>query len=239
MEITKREIVASISIIAIMLIIGLIIGGNINESNLDRNEVLYKALRVDNKETFQYGMDTNIGIAFVHGDLVAVDPVTYPEIGGEYLYIKKVKERYTMHTRTVTTRVNGKTTTRTQTYWTWDVVDREDKKSKEVTLLDTKFDSGRFSISQGEYIKTIKESSKIRYKYYGYPASSKITTLATLTDGDILEEKVNVYENMDIDQTIDYLEEYFNTYIFWFLWIVFIGFVVFGFYYLDNEWLHK
>jgi hypothetical protein len=35
--------------------------------------------------------------------LEAAEPVTYPEIGGEYLYVEKVEEHYTMHTRTVTT----------------------------------------------------------------------------------------------------------------------------------------
>ena len=29
-------------------------------------------------------MRTNVGNAFVYGDLKAVDTVTYPEIGGEY-----------------------------------------------------------------------------------------------------------------------------------------------------------
>lgn len=55
-------------------------------------------------------MRTNAGNAFVYGDLKAVDTVTYPEIGGEYIYIEKVKERYTMHTRQVahTTTMNGK-----------------------------------------------------------------------------------------------------------------------------------
>ena len=50
---------------------------------------------------FQYGMDTNVGNAFVYGDLKAVDTVTYPEISGEYMYVEKVKERYTKHTRRV------------------------------------------------------------------------------------------------------------------------------------------
>lgn len=40
---------------------------------------------------FQYGMDTNVGNAFVYGDLKAVDTVTYPEIGGEYMYVEKLK----------------------------------------------------------------------------------------------------------------------------------------------------
>ena len=101
-EITKREILASISIIAVMILIGILISGKISECQMDKNEKYNKAVKIESQEMFRYGMDTNVGNAFVYGDLKAVDTVTYPEIGGEYMYVEKVKERYTMHTRTVT-----------------------------------------------------------------------------------------------------------------------------------------
>ena len=100
-EITKREMLASISIIAIMLLIGLLIAGKISDYQLDKNERYNKAVKIETQELFEYGMRTNVGNAFVYGDLEAVDTVTYPEIGGEYMYIEKVKEKYTMHTRQV------------------------------------------------------------------------------------------------------------------------------------------
>ena len=109
-EITAREIIASIVIIFIMLLIGVTISNKMQESRLDRNEIYNKAVKIETSELFQYGMRTNVGSAFVSGTLEAVDPVSYPEIEGEYLYLEKVKERYTMHTRQVahTRTVNGK-----------------------------------------------------------------------------------------------------------------------------------
>ena len=92
-EITKREMLASISIIAIMLLIGLLIAGKISDYQLDKNERYNKAVKIETQELFEYGMRTNVGNAFVYGDLEAVDTVTYPEIGGEYMYIEKVKEK--------------------------------------------------------------------------------------------------------------------------------------------------
>ena len=116
-EITKREILVSVSIVAIMLLIGVLIAGKISDYQLDKNEKYNKAIKIESQELFEYGMRTNAGNAFVYGDLKAVDTVTYPEIGGEYIYIEKVKERYTMHTRQVahTTTMNGKT----HTYYTF------------------------------------------------------------------------------------------------------------------------
>lgn len=98
-EITKREILVSVSIVAIMLLIGVLIAGKISDYQLDKNEKYNKAIKIESQELFEYGMRTNAGNAFVYGDLKAVDTVTYPGIGGEYIYIEKVKERYTMHTR--------------------------------------------------------------------------------------------------------------------------------------------
>ena len=91
MEITKREIIISISISAVMLIIGLFISGKITDIQNDRNAEYQKAVHIEDSELFRHGMDTDIGNAFVYGDLQAVDAVTFDEIGGEYLYVEKLK----------------------------------------------------------------------------------------------------------------------------------------------------
>lgn len=100
-EITKREILASVSIIAVMLLIGVLIAEKISDYQLDKNEKYNKAVKIESQDLFEYGMRTSVGNAFIYGDLEAVDTVTYPEIGGEYMYVEKVKERYTQHTRRV------------------------------------------------------------------------------------------------------------------------------------------
>lgn len=240
-EITVREIIASISIAAIMLLIGVLIHGKISEYQMDKNEVYNKAVKIESKDLFQYGMDTNVGNAFVYGELKAVDTVTYPEIGGEYMYVEKIKERYTMHTRQVahTRTVNGKTTTyyTTETYWTWDRVGSEDKKCKELSFCDVVFDSSKIDIPYEEYIDTIKESSHVRYKYYGTGTKFAGTIFADLRDNTI-PKGTSFYNNMTIEETHKYLETGIGWLIvFWFFWIILIVGCVVGFYYLDNWWL--
>lgn len=93
-EITKREILASVSIGAVMLLIGVLISGKISEAQMDANEVYNKAIKIESTDLFQHDMDTNVGNAFVYGNLESVDTVTYPEIGGEYIYIVKIKEAW-------------------------------------------------------------------------------------------------------------------------------------------------
>jgi len=207
---------------------------------MDRNEKYNKAVKIESTYLFQYGMDTNVGNAFVYGDLKAVDTVTYPEIGGKYMYVEKVKEKYTQHTRTVTkTRtVNGKTETytETETYWTWDEIDREDKRCKEITFCEIVFNSNKINLPYTDYIDTIKESYYIRYKYYGVRTEFTGTIFTCLKDKTI-SDNTRFYNDMNIEETIKYVQSSGGEIVFWIFWIMFTGVCVFGFCYLDNRWL--
>ena len=239
-EITKREILVSVSIVAIMLLIGVLNAGKISDYQLDKNEKYNKAIKIESQELFEYGMRTNAGTAFVYGDLKAVDTVTYPEIGGEYIYIEKVKERYTMHTRQVahTTTTNGKTHTyyTTETYWTWDYAGSEERICDEISFLNHVFSVSKIDLPGKEYIDTVKESGHIRYKYYGVGLNFTGTIFTELADKTIADNSP-FYENMKIDETIEYLETDFAMWIFWIIWMVLIGVCVYSFYYIDNKWL--
>ena len=235
MDITKREIIASISIIALMLIFGVNISGKISEKIMDSNEKYNKAIKIEDSELFKYGMSTSVGNAFVYGELKVVDSVTYPELGGEYSYVKKVKERYTMHTK----RVKSGKRYVTKTYWTWDRVGSESIKSQKATFLGVEFNYSKFENLNDTYITTIKESSHIRYKYYGSPIKATGTIFTSLQDNDI-GSNIKLYENKNIDETYDYLQEGFGLmFLFWIIWLSLTSTFVYGFYYLDNNWLNK
>lgn len=236
-EITKREVIASISIIAVMLLIGVLISDKISEYQMDINEIYNKAAKIESTDLFRYGMDTNVGNAFVYGDLIAIDTVTYPEIGGEYMYIEKVKEKYTKHTRDVTYKdSDGETHTKEEEYWTWDIVGSEDKICKEISFCGIIFDNNKIEFPSADYIDTIKESSHIRYKYYGVKTNYTGTIFTDLRDQTILNN-TKFYNNKNIKETVDYLEAGYEVVVFWIFWIVLICGCVFGFYYLDNKWL--
>lgn len=239
-EITKREILVSISIIAVLLLIGFIISGKISDHLMDKNEKYNKAVKIKEQDLFEYGMRTDIGNAFIYGDLEAVDTVTCPEIGGKYMYVRKVEEHYTRHTRKVahTRTVNGKSHTyyTTEVYWSWDYVRSEDKTCKEVSYLKHIFSSKKIQLPDDDYIDTLKESSHVRFKYYG--VGLKYTgTIFTELKNKTIKNNSPFYENMTIDETVDHLESDFALWLFWIFWIILIGACVYGFYYLDNEWL--
>ena len=238
--ITKREIIVSISIIAIMLLFGVLISGKISELQMDKNEIYNKAVKIENTDLFKYGMETNVGNAFVYGELNAVDTVTYPEIGGEYMHIEKVKEKYTRHERTVTKtrKVNGKTETYTETevYWSWDVVGSEELLCKQVSFCGVVFDREKIEIPGMDYIDTIKESGYIRYKYYGTGTNFVGTVFTSLKDKTITDNTY-FYNNLTIEETVELLETNILLPLFWILWVFITGGIVYIFFVQENQWI--
>lgn len=241
-KITKREILFSVIIIALMLVIGIVIHGKISDNLMEKHQKYYTALQIqEDEDLFSYGMRTDIGNAFVYGDLKAVDTVSYEDIKGEYSYIKKVKERYTMHTRTVTyTTGSGKsrqTHTRVETYWTWDYVDSESKHCNEISFLNTTFPYGTIPFPSEKYIDTVYKGGNIRYVYYGI--GTKYTgTIYTQLGNDTISN-TEFYNDKNIESTIEIMTSNFPLVIFWIVWIIVIAGCVFMFYIFDNKWLEN
>lgn len=241
-SISKREILISIAIIALMVIFGLMIHGSIEDSLMLKHQEYNLALQIDgDKDMFEYGMSTNVGNAFVHGTLKCLDPVTFEEIGGQYSHVEKVKERYTKHTRTVTksrTDADGNvhTWTEEEEYWTWDRIDSWSMTATRISFLDVEFEYGKINFPGSSLIETIKESSKIRYKYYGAPIEVTGTLYAKLENNTINDTSFHR------DRTIEeVLKSYTDTagplVAFWIGWVLLTGALVFGFVYIDNRWL--
>ena len=131
MEVTKREVLFSSIIVLVMIAVGVLISCSIEEHIQTETERYTTAVRIVDAGQFRYGMNTNFGNALVFGTLQAKQPVSFPELGGEYMIIRKVKERYTRHTRTVTTTDSkGNTKIKTEVYYTWDYAGSEEKKKR-------------------------------------------------------------------------------------------------------------
>ena len=247
MEITKREIIASIAIIAVMLTIGFIISGKIIEHQIEKNDEYQKAVHIEDKELFEYSMRTNVGNAFVYGDIKPVDTVTYEEIGGEYLYVEKNEERYERHEKWVTEKDSkGKEHKKKKVWYEWEIENRESKRVKEIEFLGVKFDYGKINLPGKEYIDTISggkvyswksgERVKVRFKYYGVTTEHTGTIYTHLSDKTISDDSP-FYEDFTIDEALDKCTSGTGNVIFWILWIVLIFCCVYGFYYAENRWL--
>lgn len=242
-EITKREVITSIVIFSIMFSIGLSLMSDQEQKQMDHNEIYNKAVKIESQDIFQYGLRTNIGNAFVSGNIVAKSPVSYPEVDGKYAYIEKVKEVYTMHTRRVahTRTINGKSSTyyTTEIYWTWDYHGKDSKNVSELIFNGVTFPFEKIDLPGASYIDTIYESGHVRYRFYGVKSFLTGTIFTNLKDGTISDNSM-FYENMSIDETYNHLidSSKYRIIILWIIWTIITGALIFAFVSLENRWLY-
>lgn len=241
-EITLREILVSIAITLVLIGLGFLISSGIENRINESNEKYYKALKINNnEEIFKYAIKTNVGYTLAQGKVQAIDGVSIDDIDGEYFYIKKEKEKYTKHTRQVehTETIGNETYTyyTTEEYWTWDYAGKEEFHTEKFKFLGAVFSYGTINFYNSSYKETKQIDYYTRYKYYIIPFEIEGTLFTyinnnTINENDFLvdgtiENIMNQKENESTDFKI----------LFWILWIIFIGFVDFGYMYLDNNYL--
>lgn len=264
MEITKREILFSVIIVAVMLIIGFFLNSGIEESNTKNNEVYYLATKIENENQFQYGLKTSVGDTLTYGEIIAASPVTMEKISGEYFYIEKVVEEYNRHTKTETYKdSNGKTRTRTKVYYSWDHEFTKTEKSDSFSFMGMTFSNpiNNLPYERADLSKLAVDQSKVHMnyiynddyffesvgdtrEYYNIvPISFSGTLEAKLVDNKLENfsgnEDLTFHYNKDIEKTIKDIENVGNSWVIAFriIWGMLTIGAVFVFYYFENKWL--
>ena len=242
--ITKREILVCIAITLLLIGIGFLTSSAIKNVEYENNEKYHKSLKIDNDEdTFKYALKTNVGYVLVNGN-VKTEGISIDGINGKYFYIKKVKERYTEHTRQVAhtrTVSDGKGGTKTETYyttetyWEWDYVSSEEKHVDKFTFSGVEFDYNTIKFYNNKHIDTIKESSKIRYKYYAIPTEFNGTLFTFIENNTITQNEFSV--ELSLQDTLKSKTSSIGTLVFWIIWVIIIGLLDFGYVYMDNKYL--
>lgn len=268
MEVTKREILVSIIIFFILISLGLIIHNFIIEKYILSIEKYNKALKIDNdKELFNYAIDTEVGNILVYGTFESADKVSLEELKKDYMYIEKIKQEYTQHTREVCSiDSDGKTHCHTEVYYEWDDISSQSYTSQEIMFLEKNFRYSTFSGYQknrlslkdnvidkyNSYIydnylyekkPTFWGSSvgDIRYYYIVSPLKFTGTIFAKANNKTILNEnkgKIQIYDS-NLEETIENKKSYSTVIaiIFWIIWIFLTGLAIYGYVYLDNNYL--
>lgn len=242
--ITKREILVSIAITFILIGIGFLISSTIKNGINESNEKYYKSLKIKNdEEMFKYAIKTNVGYTLAQGKVQAVDGVSIQDIEGKYYYIKKVKEEYTRHTRQVEhTRTIGNKTEiyyTTEEYWTWDYAGKEEFHVNNFVFLGMEFNYELIKFNNVTYKETKAGGYHVRYQYYVIPFEFEGTLFTYISNNNIKQNEFSI--NKTIDEILKEKENSTNAFIifFWFLWVIIIGFIDFGYVYLENNYLEN
>ena len=76
------------------------------------------------------------------------------------------------------------------------------------------FSSKKIQFPDDDYIDTLKESSHVRFKYYGVGLKHTGTIFTELKNKTI-KNNSPFYENMTIGKTVEHLESDFALWLFW------------------------
>ena len=239
MEIKPREIAFSVAIVFVMVALGFLIGSKISDHIAETNEKFTTAAQITDDEQFQYALATDFGNVIAYGDLIAEQPVSADDLDGEYAILTKITERYTMHTRVVTsTDGKGHTYTRTEIYWTWDRVKREEDSTETFSFMGVSFPMDKFSVSTHRQGSMIYDNSELRH-YYEVVDANMVGSIHTQIKDHMIADNNRFYTDAEPQAIVNLAIRQGNIAIILFgvLWIALIGGAVYGFCALENRWL--
>ena len=244
MEITKREILASVTILAVMVGIGVWLSAPILSKATERYFAVASSVVVNTDDEFDYISRTNAGRFLANGTLSVIDTVRIEELPGVYSFIKKVKEEYRLHTEVYTTTDGkGHTTTHTRTYHSWDEVKHWNYKAERAMFRGKEFNIDEVYRVRTQKDTIIKVKAKMfenntRYVYYTAPVSFDGVMLGSAMNRKYEEPKF--INGLTAEEYIKNTERKLNgnTVLFWILWSLLTGGMIVGFYALENKWLY-
>ena len=229
----------SVAIVFIMLALGFLIGSKIGDHITEENEKFTTAAQITDDEQFQYALATDFGNVIAYGNLIAEQPVSADDLDGKYAQLTKITEQYTMHTRVVTsTDGKGHTYTRTEVYWTWDRVKREEDSTETFSFMGVSFPADKFSVSTHRQGSMIYDNSELRH-YYEVVDANMVGSIHTQIKDHMIADNNRFYTDAEPQAIVNLAIRQGNIAIILFgvLWIALTGGAVYGFCALENRWL--
>lgn len=216
----------------VLLLIGLLISWKMSEKIADRTAVYRKAVELETEKDFRYGMETEVGNAFVYGVLAAENPITVKWAPGKYMVVRVLTERYQRHERMVTeteTDANGNTHTkyRTETYYSWDVVGCNEDHVRKICFCGVVFPYSSIKMPEPSYYKTEYVGPSLRYQYYVLNQIMRGSIFTELSkDGISKDSPFYLSLHAKEAKEIQLMKEKDRLWRFWLIWFV-CGAVIF------------
>lgn len=163
--------------------------------------------------------------------------------------LEKVEERYERREEEVTeTDKDGNKHTHTEVTYEWETESTESKHAEEIMFCGIIFPYNKINLPSKSHITTIKgdkvwswksgERVKVRFQYYGVATKHTGTIYTDLRDKTISDNS-SFYKDCTIEQALDKCTSGGQVIIFWIAWVILTAVIVYGFYYIDNNWLEN
>lgn len=103
------------------------------------------AIQADQKDRFNYTIDSHQGKLLGHGKFEPTGLVKFPEMSKRFAYVEKVREEYTQHQSCTTDSKGNQSCT---TYYTWDYAGSEELSTPGYKLHDRKYLAHLFDVGE-------------------------------------------------------------------------------------------
>lgn len=240
----SRIITAAMCVVvaALMVMAGKSIHKKIAANAAVKIDKYTSALQITTKTELEKALAGDGTYAFIYGTLEAADTVTLPELDGEYMYIEKSTQKYSLHVDTTmypASDGNGGITYKymPSSHYSWDTISSKEYKCKNITFLGATFPSDFIKTLSPDQKGTSESEGDIRYKYYLVSTKHTGTVYTWIGDGSIAKNGT-FYENKTIQETLDKcvtpttgIAEMLQGF-FWGAWICAIGLVVYAVWYV-------
>jgi hypothetical protein len=134
-----------IAIVTILCSITLTLGSVAKEAAYQKAKLYNTAIQAETADSFNYAVDTEQGNILTNTTFSAVDFVTHEDLVGEYYAVKKVQERYTMHTETYQCGTDEVPMTCTRIYHTWDYNGSKSIEASRISFHNREYNADIFS----------------------------------------------------------------------------------------------
>lgn len=171
----NKKLLLSLGVVAgavLLVSIGVWIESMIIDGAEQKARMYQTSIQTKSEKEFNYAIDTKQGRILAEVTVKSVDLVKFDEMNKEFVKVKKTKERYTRHERTVCeTKYRTETRARTvydsvnktydtetytedvpyeecyqETYYTWDQIDSWEKSAKKVDMMGREYSIDLFSL---------------------------------------------------------------------------------------------
>ena len=171
----NKKLLLSLGVVAgavLLVSIGVWIESMIIDGAEQKARMYQTSIQTKSEKEFNYAIGTKQGRILAEVTVKSVDLVKFDEMNKEFVKVKKTKERYTRHERTVCeTKYRTETRTRTvydsvnktydtetytedvpyeecyqETYYTWDQIDSWEKSAKKVDMMGREYSIDLFSL---------------------------------------------------------------------------------------------
>lgn len=195
---SKKIIALALIIFVVMTGIGVLAGVVAKDQLYKQYDKYNDAVKAVTPEQFQMAIKNKKNV-IAYNTITAIEPVTDERLDGDYIYISRRHEEYTVDIRPKTNMVNGKPQTTTELYYRWKYKSQDDFMAPIVSFYGREFNTSDIELTNYSTTDWIREGND-KYLYKTISNDISGTMFVEFRDD---EMSLKFYAETSINETVE------------------------------------